>query len=171
MLPYNVLYQASSSGSCSSLKPWKKMGTKNTEPMDRTLLWIVQSQDQWRVISTELSPDRHRGRPSHPSQRNGGVTTIIQERNAQDHVEQMEAASGEDHRWITGSLQSRKEHHWADLQPNNRLWEISPVPARPLPYIHRFQEGLRQGLACNSVSNHEEVQHQRHAYPSHQKPL
>ena len=33
-----------------------------------------------------------------------------------------------------------------------------------------FQEGLRQGLACNFVGNHEEV-HQHNPYPSHQKPL
>ena len=39
--------------------------TRSTEPMDRILLWAVQSQDQWRSISTELSPDRHRGWP-HP---------------------------------------------------------------------------------------------------------
>ena len=49
--------------------------------------------------------------------------------------------------------------------------KISPAPARPLPYLHRLQEGLRQGLACSFVSNHEDVQHQRQAYPNHQKPL
>ena len=34
-----------------------------------------------------------------------------------------------------------------------------------------LQEGLRQGLACSLVGNHEEVQHQHQPYPSHQKPL
>ena len=38
--------------------------------------------------------------------------------------------------------------------------EISPAPARPLPCLQRLQEGLRQGLVCSSVGNHEEVQHQ-----------
>ena len=35
--------------------------------------------------------------------------------------------------------------------------EISPAPARPLPCLHRLQEGLRQGLACSFVGDHEEV--------------
>ena len=34
---------------------------RDTELMDRILLWAVQSQGQWRPISTELSLDRHRG--------------------------------------------------------------------------------------------------------------
>ena len=48
--------------------------------MDRILLWVVQLQGQWRSISTELSPERHRGWPPHPSQRSGGCSTIIEER-------------------------------------------------------------------------------------------
>ena len=32
-------------------------------------------------------------------------------------------------------------------------------------------DGFRQGLACSFVGNHEEVQHQRQPYPSHQRPL
>ena len=47
--------------------------------MDRILLWAVQLQGRWRSISTELSPDRHRGWPPHPSQKNGGCSTIIDE--------------------------------------------------------------------------------------------
>ena len=38
---------------------------RDTEPMDRISLWAVQSQSQWRRISTELSRDRHR----HPNLR------------------------------------------------------------------------------------------------------
>ena len=34
-----------------------------------------------------------------------------------------------------------------------------------------FKKGLRQGLACSFVGNHEEVQHQHKPCPSHQKPL
>ena len=36
--------------------------------------------------------------------------------------------------------------------------------------LHRLQEGLRQGLACSFVSNHEKV-HQHQLYLRHQKPL
>ena len=45
-----------------------------------TEYWAVQLQGQWRSISTGLSPDRHRGWPPHPSQRNRGCSTIIEER-------------------------------------------------------------------------------------------
>ena len=48
--------------------------------MDTILLWAVQLQGQWRSISIELSLDRHRGWPPHPSQRTGGCSTIIEER-------------------------------------------------------------------------------------------
>ena len=91
--------------------------------------------------------------------------------HAEDHTEQTEATSGEDHPWRTGRLQSRKEYHRADFQPAHSMWEISPAPARPLPCLHRLQEGLWQGFACSFVGNHEEVQHQHKPYPSHQKPL
>ena len=37
---------------------------RDTDRMDRILLWAVQSHSQWRSINTELSPDRHRGQPS-----------------------------------------------------------------------------------------------------------
>ena len=46
----------------------------------RIPLWSVQPQDQWRSISAELSPDRHRGRPPHPAQRSGGCSTVTEER-------------------------------------------------------------------------------------------
>ena len=42
------------SGKCLT----KKTGT---EPMDRILLWAVQSQGQWRAIRIGLSPHRHGG--------------------------------------------------------------------------------------------------------------
>ena len=102
---------------------------------------------------------------------NYGTINLTSQSHAEDHTEQIEATSNEDHRRGTGKLQSRKEYHRADLQPAHSMWEISPAPARPLPCLHRLQKGLRQGLACSFVSNHEEVQHQHKPYPSHQKPL
>ena len=67
------------------------------------------------------------------------------------HTEEIEATSREDHRRRTGTLQSRKKYHRADFQPTQSLWGISPAPARPLPCLHRLQEGLRQGFACSFV--------------------
>ena len=48
--------------------------------MDRILLSSVQSKSKWRYTSTKLSPDRHRGLPSRPSQRSGHCSTIFEER-------------------------------------------------------------------------------------------
>ena len=42
---------------------------------------------------------------------------------------------------------------------------------RPLPCLHRLQEGLQHDLARSFVGNHEEVQYQHKPYPNHQKPL
>ena len=39
------------------------------------------------------------------------------------------------------------------------------------PCLHKLKEGLRQGLACSFVGNHEEVQYQHKLYPNHQKPV
>ena len=41
--------------------------------------------------------------------------------HAEDHTEQVEATSGEDHRQRTGRLQSRKEYHRVDLQPTHSM--------------------------------------------------
>ena len=212
--------------------------------MDRIRLWTVQSQGQWRSISTELSSDMLKGWLPHPSQRSGGCSKIFEEReiswsrqhpsrtgpsrwrgynhhshdnmqldladrrmanpldpvishhtsqerqpeavpelpndqphqpskqrHADDHTEQTEATSREDHRWRTGRLQHWKEHHRADLQSKNPLWKISPAPSRRLPCLHRLQEGLQQGLVWSFMGNHEEAQHQQQPYPSHQKHL
>ena len=62
--------------------------------------------------------------------------------HAESHTEQTEVASGEDHCWRIGRLQSRKGHHMADLQPKNPLWETSPAPARPRPCLHKLREGF-----------------------------
>ena len=43
------------------------------------------------------------------------------------------------------------------FKPTNPLLDISPALARPLPCLHRLQEGFRQGLACSFVGNREEV--------------
>ena len=59
--------------------------------------------------------------------------------HAENHTEQTEATSEKNHRWRTGRLLSRKEHHRADLQPTNPLWEISPVLAKPLSCLLRLQ--------------------------------
>ena len=40
---------------------------------------------------------------------------------AEDHTEQIEATSGEDHRRKTGRLQSSKKYHRADLQPTHSM--------------------------------------------------
>ena len=41
--------------------------------------------------------------------------------HVEDHTEQIEATSGEDHRRRTGRLQSWKEYYRADLQPTHSM--------------------------------------------------
>ena len=41
--------------------------------------------------------------------------------HAEEHIEQTEATSGEDHRRSRGRLQSRKEHNRAGIHPTNHL--------------------------------------------------
>ena len=41
--------------------------------------------------------------------------------HSENHTEQIEATSGEDHCRRTGRLQSRKEYHRTDLQPTHSL--------------------------------------------------
>ena len=93
-----------------------------------------------------------------PKLPNGQPHQLSGQSHAEDHTEQIEAASREDHCWRTGRLQSREHHRGA----KNPLSKTSPAPVRPLPC---FQ------LACSFVGNHDEVQHQHKPYPSHQKPL
>ena len=75
----------------------------------------------------------------------------------------------QDHRWKLHRLHRRREHHIADIQPTNTLWEISSATASPLLCLRRLQESLRHGLSCSFVGNYEKVQHQYQPYPSHQK--
>ena len=45
--------------------------------------------------------------------------------------------------------------------------EQTGFKAGPLPCFNRLQQGLRHGLQCSFVGNHEEVQRQHQPYPSH----
>ena len=86
--------------------------------------------------------------------------------HAADHTEQIDAQAEK----IITEEQAGLRVGTA-LQPKNHLREISPAPARHLPCLRRLQEGLRQGLVCGFVGNHEAIQHQHKPYPGHQKPV
>ena len=91
--------------------------------------------------------------------------------HAEDLTEQIEATSGEDHRLRTGRLQSRREH-------TEQIFNLRILCEKHLQHQHDlyhvfidFKKGLRQGLACSFVGNHEEVQHQHKPIQVIQKPL
>ena len=199
----------------------------------------MQSQGQWRSISTELSPDRH---PILRKEVEAAVKTLQKGRSAgvENIVAEREQAGGEDiiialmticntiwqtGEWPTpwtqslvitpprkGNLQQCQNYRAISLicHPSKVMLKIIlnglkpqaekiiadeqagftagrstteqvflressvrkiPAPARPLSCLHRLREGLRQSLACSFVGNHEEVEHQRRPYPSHQTPL
>ena len=106
--------------------------TKDTEPMSRMLLRDVQSQGQWRSISTELSSDRHKGRPPHLSQRSGDCSTIIEE---------IEVRLSRQHPSRTGPSSWRGCNHRShnNLQQNLADRRMAK-PVDPVLSHHTFQE-------------------------------
>ena len=68
---------------------------------------------------------------------------------------------------LVEQLQSRKEHHRTCLQPKSPLRENLQRQQDLYHVFIDFREGLRQGLACSFVGNHEEAQHQHQPYLSH----
>ena len=75
-------------------------GATRKEPMDRILLRAVQLQGQWRSISTEMSPNTHRGRQPHPSQRSVEAAVQSLKKGKSARVDKIQAemvqAGGED---------------------------------------------------------------------------
>ena len=120
--------------------------TRDTEPMDRILLWTVQSQGQWKSINTDLSPGRHRGRPPHPSQRNGGCSTIIDER---------EVSRRWQHPSRTGTSKWRGCNHHShknlqqDLEDRRMSNHVDPVLS---PYTLRKKGNLQQCQNYRTIS-------------------
>ena len=82
--------------------------------------------------------------------------------HAEDHTEQIDAASGEDHCWITGRLQNRKEHQ-------QQIFSLRILCEKHLQHQQTSTlsvEGFQQGLACSFVNNNEKVQYERQPYPT-----
>ena len=71
-------------------------------PMDPVLSYDT-SQERQPVAVPELPNNKPHQSPK--------------QNHAENYTEQIEATSCKDHRWRTGRLPSRKEHHRADLQP------------------------------------------------------
>ena len=70
-----------------------------------------------------------------------------------------------------GTVNYDELHSVAEIDVFKAKFSYCAWDHRPLPCLHRLKEGLRQSLVCSFVGNHEEVQHQRQSYPTHQKPL
>ena len=85
-------------------KIWQTRRMSN--PMDPVLSHHTSQERQPAAVS-ELPNDK-----PHQSSKQS---------HAEDHTEQIEATSGEDHRRRTGRLQSRQESHRAELQPTHSM--------------------------------------------------
>ena len=120
----------------------------DTEPMNRILLWAVQLQSQWRSINTELSPDRHRGWPPHPSQRSGGCSTIIEEREVSWSRQHPNRTCPS--RWKGCNHHSQDNLH-QDLADRRMVNPMDPVLSH-----HTFQE--RQPAAVPELPNNKPIQ-------------
>ena len=77
----------------------------------------------WKTVDPVLShhTSQERQPAAVPELPNDQPHRSPEQSHAEDQTEQIEATSREDQRWRTGRLQSRKEHHKADLQPTNPL--------------------------------------------------
>ena len=118
--------------------------TRDTEPMDKILLWAVQSQGQWRSVSSELSQNRHREWPPHLSQRSGGCSTIIDER---------EVCWSQQHPIRTGLSKWRGcNHHSRDNLQQYLADRGMSSPVDPVLSLHTSQE--RQTAAVPELPNY-----------------
>ena len=135
---------------------WKK---KSAEIDNILQNWSKQVENQYSLLlrqSATKSDRQENGQPCGPSPLSSHfprkatcscartTSSAIQASKVTLKVifEQTETASGEDLRWRTGRLLSRKEHQRADLQLKNPLWEKSPTPARPLHDFIDFKEAF-----------------------------
>ena len=82
-------------------KIWKT-GERMANPVDPVVPGHNTSQERQPAAVPELPNDQLHQPPK--------------QSHADDHTDQIETTSGEGHCWRTGRLQSRKEHHRADLQ-------------------------------------------------------
>ena len=102
----------------------QKNAMRDTKPMNKVLLWAVQSQDQRRSTINELSTDTHRVRPPHSSQGSGGCGTITEER---------EVSWSRQHPSRTGPSRWRGRNHrshdnlWQDLADRRMANTVDPV--------------------------------------------
>ena len=99
--------------------------------MNSILLWAVQSQDQCRFISTELSPDRHKGWLHHPWQKSGGCSTIIEEREV--------SCSGQ-HPTRTSLSRWRGSNHCSHDNLQQALAYTMANPVDPVPGSSHFSK-------------------------------
>ena len=127
------------------------MRTRWLDNLDDENIWDAVHNKQWKVwwlrcgsMANSMDPvlshhtSQERQPAAVPELPNNQPHQSPKQSHAKDHTGQIEATS-EDHHWRTGRLPSRKEHHRVDLQPTNRLWELSLAPARLLPCFHRLQ--------------------------------
>ena len=111
---------------------WNKGKLLLSTPVGRILLWIVQLQGQRRYLSTELSPDTHRGRPPHSSQRSGGCSRIIKEREvswSRQHLSRTDPS-----RW------RGRNHRFHDNMRNDLAYRRMANPVDPVLSHYTSQE-------------------------------
>ena len=78
-----------------------------------TICKKIWQTEEWPTLWTQslVNISQERQATAVPGSLNHQPHQSVKQSNAEDHTEQIEGASGEDHCWRTGRLQSRKEHH------------------------------------------------------------
>ena len=77
--------------------------------------------------------------------------------HAKNHTEQVEATSGEDHLPKNRQASEQEGAPQSGSSTHESLARNIFSTSKTSTYLHRLQEGLRLGLACSFVGNHEEV--------------
>ena len=85
----------------------------------REMLLSIQTGFMGPVLSHHTSEERQPA--AVPELRNNKPHQSPKQSHAEDHTEQIEATSGEDHRRRTGRLHSRNEYYRANLQPTHSM--------------------------------------------------
>ena len=119
--------------------------TTDTELMDRILFWVVQLQGQWRSISTEMFPDRHRGWPPHPSQRSGCCSTIIEEREVSWSRQHPNRTGPSRWRGCNHRSHNNLQQYLADRRMANPMDPVlghQGLPLWTLTYLHSVSHAL-----------------------------
>ena len=123
-------------------------------------IWQTGEWPTWWTQSLVITLAQERQYAAVPELPNDQPHQAPKQSHAEDHIEQTEPASGEDHYWRTASVRARR-------CTTEQIFNLRILCEKDPQHQQDLYHGFRRGLACIFVGNHEEVQHQCQPYPSY----